>query len=110
MPDCIFCNIVKGKIPAKILHETKNLIAIPDINPAANVHVLIIPKKHIPTFVDIKKEDKELVLEMFEIAQKLIKDKKIEKKYKVIFNGGAFQFVPHLHWHLLGGEFEKEAV
>lgn len=110
MADCIFCKIVKKEVPTKYLYESKNLIVVPDINPSADVHVLIIPKKHIPTFVDIKKQDKELVAEMFEVAQKFIKDKKIEKKYKVIFNGGAFQFVPHLHWHLLGGEFKKEAV
>lgn len=101
---------MKKEVPAKYLHESKNLIAIPDINPAAEVHILIIPKEHISTFVDIKKEHKNLMLEMVEVAQKFIKEKEIEKKYKMIFNGGSFQLVPHLHWHLLGGDFRKEAV
>ena len=110
MDDCIFCKIVKKEVPTKYLYESKNLIVIPDINPVAEVHILIIPKEHIPTFVDIKKEHKDLILEMVEVAQKFIKEKGVEKKYKIIFNGGSFQFVPHLHWHLLGGDSRKEAI
>lgn len=110
MGECIFCKAVKKEVPAEYLYESKNLIVIPDTNPAAEVHILIIPKEHIPTFVDIKKEHKNLVLEMLEVAQKFIKEKGVGKKYKMIFNGGSFQFVPHLHWHLLGGDSRKEAV
>ncbi len=110
MDDCIFCKIVKKEVPAKYLYESKNLIVIPDINPAADVHILIISKEHISTFVDIKKEHKDLILEMVEVAQKFIKEKGVEKKYKMIFNGGSFQLVPHLHWHLVGGDSRKEAV
>jgi len=82
MDDCIFCKIVKKEVPAKYLYESKNLIAIPDINPVAEVHILIIPKEHIPTFVDIKKEHKDLILEMVEVAQKFIKEKGVEKNTK----------------------------
>ena len=109
MSDCIFCKIVNEE-SSKILVETDNLIVISDINPSADTHILIIPKKHTPTVLDINKKDKELVFEMVEIAQKLIKEKKLSDGYKLIFNGGKYQFVPHLHLHLLGGNMKKEAT
>ncbi len=110
MSACIFCKIVEKKVPAKYLYQSENLVVIPDINPAADVHLLIIPKEHIPTFTDIKRKHKNLISEMIEVAQKFIKEKGIEKKYKMIFNGGSFQLIDHLHWHLLGGNFRKEAI
>lgn len=110
MSDCVFCKIVKGKIPSKFLHESKNLIVIKDIKRAADVHLLIISKKHIPTFEDIDKKDEGLISEMFAVTRRFIKDMKLEKKYRVSFNGGSLLDVHHLHMHLLGGELNKRAL
>ena len=104
--DCIFCKIIKKEIPSSFLYESDSLIVIKDIKPTADTHLLIIPKKHIPTFTDIEKKDLELIYEMFEAAKKFIKDMKLEKKYRVSFNGGSLLEVHHLHMHLLGGELK----
>jgi len=109
MKDCIFCKIIKGKIPAKKINEMTNVIAFEDANPSADTHILVVPKRHIETFMDINKEDNEVLVQMLRISQDLIKSEKLEKKYKLVINGGEYQFVPHLHWHLLGGEMKKEA-
>ena len=108
MKDCIFCKIVKGEISSKIAYEDKDIVSFHDISPSAKVHILIIPKKHIPTFTNITKNDLPILDKMCRVAQKLIKEKKIEKKYKLVINGGSSQFVPHLHLHLLGGGLTKE--
>ena len=108
--NCIFCKIASGEIESEKVMETKDLIAINDIKPSAEVHILIIPKKHIPTFQDINESDSELISSMIKIARKLIKDKKIGGGYKIIFNGGKYQFVPHLHMHLLGGKMKGEEL
>ena len=107
MRDCIFCKIVNKKAPAKILHETPNLLVFPDIRPAADTHILIVPKKHISTFLEIKKQNKDLIFEMLQVARNLIQEKKLNKKYRVSFNGGSLQIVPHLHMPLLGGNMKK---
>ena len=110
MSDCEFCKIIEGKVPGKKLFESKNVIAINDINPSADTHILVIPKKHIETVADVKEGDEKLVFEMIKTSQKLIREKKLAKGYKLIFNGGKYQFVPHLHLHLLGGNMKKEAI
>jgi histidine triad (HIT) family protein len=106
--DCIFCKIVKGKVPTNKIIEMKNVLAFYDIDPSADTHILIIPKIHINSFLDIKKEHSEILNQMLKVAQDLVKAKKIESKYKLVINGGKYQFVPHLHLHLLGGEMKKK--
>lgn len=106
--DCVFCKIVKGEIPSKKIYEDESLIVFPDLNPAAQTHFLIVPKKHIPAFLDVKNKDSDLIKNLIKVAQYLIEKKKIGKKYKLVVNGGGFQFVPHLHIHLLGGDLKKE--
>lgn len=108
MKDCIFCKIVKGDTPAKKVADSENVIAFEDVDPSADTHLLIVPKTHIATFLDIKKEHLSLISQMLRLTQKLIKDYKLEGKYKLIINGGEYQFVPHLHWHILGGEMKKQ--
>jgi histidine triad (HIT) family protein len=108
MADCVFCKIVKGEIPSKKAADTINVLAFYDIDPSADNHILIIPKRHIETFLDIKKEHMKIVHQMLRLTQKLIKDKKTENKYKLVVNGGEYQYVSHLHWHLLGGEMKKQ--
>jgi histidine triad (HIT) family protein len=108
MSDCIFCKIVNGELPTKKVFESANAISFYDIKPSAQTHILIVPKIHIETFMDLNDGNKDLLAEMFEMARKIISDKKIEGKYRVSFNGGSLQVVPHLHMHILGGELKRE--
>jgi len=105
--DCVFCKIIKGEIPGKIAAEMENVLAFYDVDPSADTHILIVPKRHIETFLEIKKEDNEILSQMLRLAQDLIKKNKIENKYKLVVNGGEYQFVLHFHLHLLGGNLKK---
>lgn len=107
MKDCIFCKIVNGDIPAEKVEDSENVLAFKDIDPSADTHILVVPKKHIANFLDLKKEHMNILSQMLRVSQKIIKDEKIEEKYKLAINGGEYQFVPHLHWHILGGEVKK---
>lgn len=102
--DCVFCKIVSREIAAEIEYESDRVIAFQDKNPAAQIHILIIPKAHIGRFIDIRDENKDVLSEVVAAAQKLIRDKHTEGKYRISFNGGSLQVVPHLHMHLLGGD------
>ena len=107
MTGCPFCLIAARKIPAKIVYEDNDLIAFKDINPKAPVHLLIIPKKHVPTVNDLKKSDTELIGRMIYQAKLLASQFKIAAGgYKLIINSGrgAGQIVDHLHLHVLGGK------
>lgn len=103
--ETIFEKIIQRKLPATILYEDKDVIAIKDIHPQAPIHLLIISKKVIPSLQDLKKEDFPIVAKMIEVAQKLAKENKIEKGYRLLTNVGepSGQTIFHLHFHLLGG-------
>lgn len=105
MDDCLFCKIINKEIKSEILYEDEEFIAFPDINPAAPVHILIIPKKHIDSADDIDEENSYLIGKIFTIASRLAKENGLEKGYRVVNNckedGG--QSVKHIHFHLLGG-------
>ena len=103
---CLFCKIVNKESSADIVYENDNFLAFKDIQPKAPVHLLIIPKKHIPSINHLNLKDKELMGEMFLVAQTIAKNQKVDKKgYRLIINvgKGAGQIVDHLHLHLLGG-------
>ena|SRR4030043_710786 len=103
---CIFCEIADRKRPAKIIYEDDLTMAFEDINPQAPVHVLVIPKKHIPTNLDIKKEDNKLVGNLFQVANKIADEKGIAGRgFRLVMNCNreAGQTVFHMHLHLLGG-------
>ncbi|OGY24944.1 MAG: hypothetical protein A2Y57_02330 [Candidatus Woykebacteria bacterium RBG_13_40_7b] len=100
--NCTFCKIVKGEISADFEHVGEGVFAFKDIDPLAKIHLLVVPKKHIGSFLEIKEEDKDLLWEMVKIIQELIERKGISQTYRIVFNGGKYQHVPHLHWHLLG--------
>lgn len=105
--DCIFCKIVKKEIPSKILYEDERVIAFEDIKPVAPVHVLIIPKTHIPSVDHLEAKNKELVGELILVAQKIARKQGVaDSGYRLVFNIGkdAGQTVDHLHLHLIGGE------
>lgn len=110
MDECVFCKIVKGELASNILYETENLIAVPDINPSADTHILIIPKKHIETFLDILDEDKLITSEAVSLAQRIVKEKGIEGTYRFLVNGGSLQIIKHLHFHVQGGVIHHEKL
>ncbi len=104
MEESIFTKIIERKIPAKIVFEDETYIAIEDINPQAPVHLLVIPKRVIPTLNDVKDADQALVGGMFLVAQRLMKQMG-HTDYRTVFNCGAQagQEVWHLHLHVLAG-------
>ena len=103
----IFSKIINKEIPADIVFESDNVLAFKDIKPQAPVHILIIPKIEIPKVTDIKgKEHAALLGEMFDAANNLAKDLRIDKNgFRLVFNCGndGGQEVYHIHMHLLGG-------
>jgi len=108
MEDCIFCQIINKKLPAKIVFESDNIIAFPDINPSADIHILIVPKKHIEVIGDIKEEDGQLLVKIYQAVNQLVDENNLKDDlYRVTVNGGKAQHVPHLHFHLLGGQWKK---
>jgi histidine triad (HIT) family protein len=102
--DCIFCKIVNRETPADIVYEDEKVVAFRDINPQAPVHLLIIPKKHIPSVDHVEIEDKTLMGELILAAQKIARKMKLDG-YKLQINVGrpAGQMIDHLHLHLLSG-------
>ncbi len=104
--NCLFCRIIDKKIPSRVVYEDDRAFAFEDINPQAPVHVLIIPKKHIPTTLDMTDEDHELIGRLFQIANKIAKDKGVaERGFRVVMNCNpeSGQTIYHIHLHLLGG-------
>lgn len=108
MSDCIFCSIIEGSIPSQKVYETDSVLAFRDIQPAAPVHILIIPKKHIPTMNDVASgEDDQVMADIFAAARQIAKEQGIaESGYRLInnCNKDSGQVVFHLHFHLLGGQ------
>ena len=104
--DCLFCKIVKGEIPGEFLYEDDSFVVIKDINPAAPVHLLLIPKKHIRSNNDLQKEDGKIISDLFMVAKKMAKEQGVnESGYKLLFNveKGGGQVIFHVHLHLIGG-------
>ncbi len=105
-PQCMFYRIVAGEIPADIVRSDEDLVAFRDINPQAPTHVLLIPRKHIPSVSDLSPEDAETMGKLFLAAKELAKEEGIEDGgYRMVVNAGpdAGQTVFHIHLHLLGG-------
>lgn len=106
MSDCIFCKIIKKEIPSKIVYEDDMVIAFEDVNPQAPVHLLIVPRKHIPTLLDLTPEDNQLIGHIFLTANNLAKNKGISVSgFRTVFNCNkdAGQAVYHIHLHIFGG-------
>lgn len=109
--DCIFCKIVSGDIPSKRVYENDRILAFDDINPMAPVHVIIIPKQHIPTLLDITPENISIMGDIVDAVKEVSKIKGIDQKgFRTVINcneeGG--QVIFHLHLHLLGGTRLKD--
>jgi len=107
MDDCIFCKIVKGEIPCRKVYEDDQVLAFDDIHPMAPVHVVIIPKDHIPTLMDVEVDGMEILNSLFIAAQVIAEVKDVDRTgFRTVINcneeGG--QVIFHLHMHLLGGK------
>ena len=103
---CLFCKIIAGEIPSSKVYEDDRLFAFNDINPQAPLHVLVVPKQHIPTLNDLQAQDDELVGSMVRAAAKIAKDKGYDGPgFRTVFNcnAEAGQTVFHIHLHVLGG-------
>lgn len=101
----LFQKIADGDVPADMVHEDDQCIAFRDINPQAPTHILIVPRKPIPSLNDVTEEDAELVGRLFVVARTLAAREGLSDGYRTVFNCGpsAGQTVDHLHLHLLGG-------
>ncbi len=107
MEDCIFCKIVNEEIPSEKIYEDDELIAFKDINPVAPIHILIIPKKHISTLMEMKEEDMHIMENIMQAVQKIAKEQKIDVSgFRLIANCGpdSGQEIMHIHFHLLAGK------
>src|SRR5262245_26346039 len=106
MTDCLFCKIVSGDVPAKVVRESARTVAFRDINPQAPTHVLVIPRDHHPTVAELAATGADLLAELLGEAHHVAVDEGVsETGYRVVFNTGpqAGQTVFHVHAHVLGG-------
>ncbi|HHY59299.1 MAG TPA: histidine triad nucleotide-binding protein [Clostridia bacterium] len=106
MSECIFCRIARKELPSEIVYEDEQVVAFKDINPVAPVHILIVPRKHIPDMTAVTEEDLGLIGAIHRAAIKIAQDQGIDQSgFRLVNNckedGG--QVVYHLHYHLLGG-------
>lgn len=106
MSDCLFCKISEGAIPSEKVYESNTLFAINDINPQSPTHILIIPRTHQATLLDVQEKDHTLMGSVISVANKLAVERGLDKSgYRLVVNcgAGAGQSVFHIHFHLLGG-------
>ncbi len=110
MADCLFCKMVKGEIKPDIVYEDEEILAFRDISPQAPVHILVIPKQHIPTLNDLEKDHAELIGKLFLVASKVAEKEGVAQTgYRTIINCNrdAGQEVFHIHLHMIGGRSMK---
>jgi len=104
-PNCIFCKIAAGQIPARKVFENDELLAFHDINPWAPVHVLVIPKQHIATLSDVQAAHAPMLGHLLALAPRLMAELGVGNGYRTLINTGqdGGQEVYHLHMHVMGG-------
>lgn len=113
MEECLFCKIIRKEIPADIVYEDEEILAFKDIQPAAPIHILVIPKKHIESINEIKEEDEALIGKIYTKIKQIAQMQGVKDTgYRVIVNCGkdAGQEVMHLHYHLLAGKKLGEKI
>ena len=105
MMSTLFQKIISREIPAEIVYEDSDCIAINDIAPQAPFHILIIPKKLIPRIAAVEKEDQQVIGKLLLVAAEIARDKDLGEGFRIVINNGpdGGETVPHLHVHLLGG-------
>ena len=106
MENCLFCKIVAGQIPSSKVYEDDKILAFRDIQPQAPVHVLVIPKEHIPSADGISAENAAVVAHIFTKIPQIAAEQGLKNGYRIVSNCGddAGQTVKHLHFHILGGK------
>ena len=109
MSECLFCQMVAGKIPARKVYEDEKVLAFEDIRPQAPTHVLIVPKKHIRGLKEAEEGDAEVIGHSHLVAAQIARERQIEDGYRTVYNVGprSGQSVFHLHLHLIGGRDMK---
>lgn len=106
---CIFCKIANKEAQKEFTYEDDEIVVFPDINPVTPVHLLIMPKRHIPDFLMMK--DERLMIKLTKTIQKMIKEQKVEDKgYRLVINGGGAQLIDHFHIHLMGAIGKKVKI
>lgn len=113
MSDCIFCKIINKEIPSKIVYENDDVIAFEDLNKVAPVHVLVVPKKHIPNVMELSEEDSKYIVKIHEAIKEIAKQTGIATDgFRIINNCGenAGQTVKHIHFHVIGGKNLGELI
>ncbi|MHB8205384.1 MAG: histidine triad nucleotide-binding protein [Desulfomonilaceae bacterium] len=106
MADCIFCKIIEGKIPAKIVYQDELVVAFEDANPASPIHILIVPRKHIPTLNDVPENDP-ILSHIGTVARNIAADLGVAQtgyRFFINVNKGGGQVIFHLHAHLVSGK------
>ncbi len=106
MVDCLFCNMAEGKMQVDKLYEDDLVFSIRDIHPRAPVHVMVVPKQHIPTATELTEEHGPLLGRLFAVAAQVARREGLDERgYRLAFNVGeqAGMTIPHLHLHMLGG-------
>jgi histidine triad (HIT) family protein len=103
---CLFCEIVAGRIPAKVAYQDDDVLAFHDINPQGPVHVLVVPKRHVTSLLELTPGDDEMVGQLVRKARDLAASLGLgERGFRLVFNCGedAGYSVYHIHLHLVGG-------
>jgi len=106
LSNCIFCKIINGEIPCSKVYEDEKVLAFKDINPEAPVHILVIPKQHIQSILDLNENNISITADIFNAINIIVKQSGIDKDgFRVVANTGSNggQTVAHLHYHILGG-------
>jgi len=106
MTECIFCRIAARDLPGEIVHEDDAIVAFRDISPQAPTHIVLVPRKHIPSTNELVAEDDHIMGRLLRVAAELAKKEQIDQRgYRLVLNCGAEagQSVDHIHLHLLGG-------
>lgn len=104
--DCVFCKIVRKELPAKVVHEDDRLLAFEDIHPQGPVHLLIIPKRHVASLLDVREEDRALIGDIALLGARLARQRGVADggfRFLTNVNRDGGQVVFHLHFHVIGG-------
>ena len=102
MQECLFSKIINKEVPVDFVYQDQHVVVFPDVNPKSRVHLLIVPTVHIKSFLDLTDKQFVVLTKLAKVVQSEIVDKNLQGGYQLVFNGGSYQHVPHLHWHLLG--------
>jgi histidine triad (HIT) family protein len=104
-PDCLFCRIVAGDVPASVVHESEHSIAFRDITPQAPTHVLVIPRRHVPDVASLTAAAPDELVDLMRLIPVVAESEGLDEGYRTVANTGAAanQLVFHAHVHVLGG-------